>query len=76
MKSLECTIFSRNNVAPAVFAPSLRQGDGLGLQRLQKPHVKVPEIAKGQHDAVCGSGDACLVILLQSAQINRAKRFE
>ena len=54
----------------------VRQGDGLGLQHLQYPPVKVPEIAEGQHDAVSGSRDACLVILLQSAQINRAKRFE
>lgn len=60
---------------PLPFLP-VRQGDGLGLQHLQQPRVRVPEIAEGQHDAVPGSRDACLVILLQSAQINRAKRFE
>lgn len=30
----------------------LRQGDGLGPQHLQLPHVKVPDIAEGQHGAV------------------------
>ena len=48
----------------------VRQGDGLRLQHLQQPHMKVPE------NAVSGSGDACLVILQQSTQTDRDKRFE
>lgn len=44
--------------------PLIRQGDVLGLPHLCQPHIKVPEIAEGQHNALSGSRDYCFISVL------------
>lgn len=52
MKSLKFKENAQYFVGIAWLMPflPLRQGDVLGLQHLQQSHIKVAEIAEGQHD--------------------------
>lgn len=52
MKSVNFNENAQYLVGIALLMPSLpvRQGGVLALQHLQQSHIKVPEIAEGQHD--------------------------